>query len=74
MRWALLASFWWPIEADCSAHSSRSHCIAFRHQDNCVWDVARELCVAQTGCEERGLSDCERELTTNAGWAAGSGD
>lgn len=70
MRWTLAASLAWPGLADCTAHASRSQCIAFRHQDNCAWDVARQLCVPQTPCEERSRAVCERELTTDAAWDA----
>ena len=44
--------------------------IAFRHQDDCAWDVHLQICVSDIPCELRGSTVCERELTNGASWDA----
>ena len=51
--WRFLIGFLPVASAGCSDHGSVSQCLAFRQQDQCVWDVASLSCVASIACEAR---------------------
>ena len=54
----------------CSAHSDVTHCLAFRRQDNCVWNATASVCVDDTPCDQRSADACEFELTAGEAWDA----
>jgi hypothetical protein len=54
----------------CSAHSDVTHCLAFRRQDNCVWNATASACVDDTPCDQRSVDTCEFELTAGEAWDA----
>ena len=54
-----LASEW------CASHVTRSECLVFRFQHDCVWDRTAG-CVKDQPCRERDADRCEYELTSSS--------